>query len=137
MLTIEQLNPEGEFNKAVRAYADGNPEPLADFIQQHGISPGYEADTVANAIRNPDKYRSRANSADRTRELLRLYESIMRIEREAENDPELPGYKTKLVWREPSVNLSGKISIYRLIAEQLSVTPDAVERIHKRMRKSK
>lgn len=167
-LSLDHLNPNGIFNTAIREFCEGNPEPLALYIEEHGISPGYEAETISEALREPKRFRKRINNNARLRELLSLYANIKPIQSAAAEDPELSKpitirqaviddpslledpdiadankyfpdrqllpFKPDLVWREPVVNFNRKRSIYSLIARALSVTTDAVERGHKRMK---
>lgn len=123
--TLDQLNPDGVFNSAIREFCGGNPEPLALYIKEHGISPGYEAETLSMALREPQAFRKRANNNDRMRELLRIYEQIHTLSRK---------HGRGFVWREPVKAVSGKSSIYALIAARLNTTAHAVEKAHKKLK---
>lgn len=149
-LSLDHFNPNGIFNTAIREFCEGNPEPLALYIEEHGISPGHEAKTFAQALREPKRFKRRANQNNRMSELIVLYEAIYKAEKWAKDDPEIAArvndetgepfgpFKSRLIWKEErGITLRGKVSIYQKIAKHLNVTPSAVEQEHKRMKRKR
>lgn len=141
-LSLDDLNPAGEFESALRAYAEGSPARLAIYIANNGIPAGYQAQRLSEVLMNPKKFRRRLNSNERTRELLGIYETIIKVEKL--NFP----IWTNLVWkplivdRQPRFDQRGnktlrktRWSVYELIAAHVNRSPAAVEIEHKRMKK--
>ena len=139
--SLDDLNPHGVFETALRAYAEGNPEPLALFVETNGVPVGYKAERLSELLREPKKFKRRANSNDRMKELLSLYDFLYQRQDLAQEGllegDEYDLFNSNLVLREPARATQEKVSIYRLIADYLHTTTDAVEKAHKEMKRKR